>query len=373
MSTSLTEKKYWLGFCRIPGIGRVKLGHMERYFGSMENAWKASSFQLNQSGLDSNTADAIINCRRAVNPDAEAYKLEKNGIQALIYHDEDYPARLREIPDYPPVLFLKGALLASDGMGFAVVGSRVPTTYGKQVTRELAGGIAQTGLTVISGLARGVDTIAHQAALEAGGRTIAVCATGLDIIYPASNHVLAEKISRQGAIVSEYPPGTRPRPEYFPRRNRIMSGLSLGVVVTEARHESGALITARLALDYNRDVFAVPGSIYSPNSLGTNALIGEGAKLVGSVNDILEEINLFPAIPLKKAVSIKPESRTEKLLVDALATEPLHIDEIVRNTGLPASEVSSTLAMMELKGWVKQVGVMCYALSRQENLNKKVK
>jgi DNA processing protein len=367
LSTHITENKYWLGFYRIPGIGRVKLGHMEKFFGSMANAWKASSSQLSQSGLDKHTVDTIINCRHSINPDIEAEKLEKNGIRLLTYHDEDYPPRLREIPDYPPVIFVKGTLLARDEAGFAVVGSRIPTTYGKQVTRELASGLAAVGLTVISGLARGIDTIAHQAALETGGRTIAVCATGLDRVYPASNHALAQKIIEQGAIISEYPPGTRPRPEYFPRRNRIMSGMALGVVVTEARRDSGALITARLALDYNRDVFAVPGSIYSPNSFGTNYLIGEGAKLVASVNDVLEELNLFTATAKKMEISIKPESHAEKLLVGALARETLHIDEMVRSTGLPIAEVSSTLTLMELKGWIKQVGVMCYALAHPEN------
>lgn len=356
-----------MGFYRIPGIGRAKLLQMEIFFGSMDKAWKASKSQLTQCGLDYATVEKIISSRPSINPDDEKERLEKNGIRALTYHDEEYPARLKEIPDYPPVIFVKGTLVASDEIGIAVVGSRIPTTYGKQVTRELAGDIAASGVTVISGLARGVDTVAHQSALEAGGRTIAVCATGLDQVYPASNYNLAQKITRQGALVSEYPPGTRPRPEYFPRRNRIMSGVSLGVVVTEARTESGALITAKLALDYNRDVFAVPGSIYSPNSRGTNSLIGEGAKPVSSARDILAEINLFSIIDSSKDLTIKPENTTEKLIVETLAFEPRHIDEIVRSTGLPIAEVSSTLTLMELKGWIKQVGVMCYALTLPKN------
>jgi DNA processing protein len=367
LSTSLTEIKYWLGFYRIPGIGRVRIGHLEKYFGSMENAWKASPSQLGQSGLDQSATGSIIERRPSINPDDEAAMLDKLGVQALTYHDEEYPARLREIPDYPPLIFVKGTLLATDELGFAIVGSRIPSTYGKQVTRELAGDIASVGVTVISGLARGIDTVAHQAALDAGGRTIAVCATGLDRVYPASNYTLAQKIASQGAVISEYPPGTRPRPEYFPRRNRIMSGMALGVVVTEARKGSGALITAKLALDYNRDVFAVPGSIYSPNSLGTNSLIGEGAKLVTSAGDVLEEINLFPAVSSNSKNDIKAGNHTEALLLEALAKEPMHIDEMVRSTGLATSEVSSTLTLMEIKGWIVQVGVMCYALARPQN------
>lgn len=333
----------------------------------MAEAWKATEAQLTRCGLDSAIAEKIVSTRPSINPDAEAEKLEKNGIRVLTYHDEDYPARLEEIPDYPPVIFVKGTLVAGDEIGIAVVGSRIPTTYGKQVTRELAGDIAASGVTVISGLARGIDTVAHQSALKAGGRTIAVCATGLDRVYPASNYNLAQQIARQGALISEYPPGTRPRPEYFPRRNRIMSGMSLGVVVTEARAESGALITAKLALDYNRDVFAVPGSIYSPNSRGTNSLIGEGAKPVSSAGDILAEINLLSMLEKNKELLIKPENTAEKLIVETLAAEPQHIDEIVRSTGLPIAGVSSTLTLMELKGWIKQVGVMCYALTQPEN------
>ena len=329
----------------------------------MANAWEASAVELGQCGLDQATIHSISTHRPSIDLDNEAAMLTKLGIQAVVYHDDDYPGRLREIPDFPPIIFVKGELLATDEMGFAIVGSRIPTTYGKQVTREITKGIAQAGVTVISGLARGVDTVAHETALEAGGRTIAVCATGLDRVYPASNYALAQKIAKNGAIISEYPPGTRPRPEYFPKRNRIMSGMSLGVVVTEARKNSGALITAKLALDYNRDVFAVPGSIYSPNSFGTNALIGEGAKLITSARDVLEEINLFPAPEEQGMLRLEPKNHTEKMMLDVLANEPLHIDEIVRSTGLATNEVSSALTIMELKGWIVQVGVMCYALA----------
>jgi len=263
------------------------------------------------------------------------------------------------------VLYVKGSLLTEDEWCLAVVGTRRATVYGKQVTEEIVSDLARSKITIVSGLAKGIDTIAHRSALEAGGRSLAVFASGLDITYPAENERLARDIMEHGALLSEYPLGAKPRAENFPRRNRILSGLSLGVLVAEADETSGAMITARMALEQDREVFAIPGSILSPASRGTNHLIQEGAKLVRVYTDILEELNLTTVARQIEMREILPESETESLLLRHLSAEPSHIDEVCRRSGLPAATVSGTLAMMELKGLVKQVGTMNYVLSRE--------
>lgn len=359
------DVKYWVGFTNIPGIGRVRLGQLESYFGNLERAWKASPGELKRAGLDSAARRAIGQWRDKVDPDTEMAKLERFGIKVLTCNDAGYPRRLKEIYDYPPVLYQRGSLLPEDEWCLAVVGTRRATVYGKQVTAELVADLARSKITIVSGLARGIDTIAHRSALEAGGRSVAVFACGLDIVYPAENERLAREIMERGALLSEYPPGTRPRADNFPRRNRILSGLSLGVLITEAGETSGAMITARMALEQNREVFAIPGSILSPTSRGTNHLIQEGAKLVRECTDILEELNLTTVARQIEMREVLPESATESVLLKQLGAEPTHIDEVCRRSGLPAAEVSGTLAMMELKGLVKQVGTMNYVLARE--------
>ena len=253
------------------------------------------------------------------------------------------------------------------------MGTRRATVYGRQVTEEIVADLARSRITIVSGLAKGIDSVAHHSALEAGGRSIAVFACGLDIVYPAENANLARSIIQQGALISEYPLGTRPKADNFPRRNRIMSGLSLGVLIVEAGETSGAMITAHLALEQNREVFAIPGSILSPASRGTNHLIQEGAKLVRDYTDILEELNLTAVAQQIEMKEIIPASDTESLLLKQLSAEPTHIDEVCRSSGLPMSMVSSTLAMMELKGLVKQVATMSYVLAREAREEYRVK
>jgi len=365
--------KYWVGFSLIPGIGHVKFTQLENYFGSLENAWQAAPVDLKHSGLDRNSINAITSWRDKVSLEAEMEKLERYGVKVLTWHDADYPSRLKEIYDYPPVLYVRGSLLPEDEWCLAVVGTRRATVYGRQVTEEIVADLAQSRITIVSGLARGIDSIAHSSALDNGGRSIAVFACGLDVVYPAENANLARRIMQQGALISEYPLGARPKAENFPRRNRIMSGMSLGVLIVEAGETSGAMITARLALEQNREVFAVPGSILSPASRGTNHLIQEGAKLVGHYTDILEELNLTAVARQVELKEVIPASETESLLLKQLSAEPTHIDEVCRSSGLPISTVSSTLAMMELKGLVKQVGAMNYALAREVREEYRVK
>ncbi len=355
-----------MGFSIIPGIGRVKVNALESHFGDLENAWQAGAGDLRQAGLDTASVNAVVAWRPRIALDAEMEKLEWNQVRFFTYHDPEYPARLKQIYDYPPGIFVKGSLLPQDEWCLAVVGTRRATVYGRQVAEEIVADLAGSKITVVSGLARGIDSVAHRSALAAGGRTIAVFACGLDIVYPAENAALADSIVEHGAVISEYPLGTKPRAENFPRRNRIMSGISLGVLCIEADESSGAIITARQALEQDREVFAVPGSILSPTSRGTNRLIQRGeAKLVCSYTDILEELNLMTVAHQIEMKAILPENETESLLLKQLTPEPTHIDEVCRTAGLPMSAVSSTLAMMELKGLVRQVGGMSYVLARE--------
>jgi len=359
------ETKYWVGFSIVPGIGRVKLAQLENHFGSLEDAWKAGPGDLRQAGLDSGSIRAVTTWRAKISLEEEIEKLGRYNVKVFTWHDPDYPSRLKEIYDYPPIIYVRGSLLPEDEWCLAVVGTRRATVYGRQVTEELVADLAQSKITIVSGLARGIDSIAHRTALNVGGRSVAVFGCGLDVVYPSENANLARDVMQQGALVSEYPLGTRPRADNFPRRNRIMSGLSLGVLVTEAGERSGAIITAHMALEQNREVFAIPGSILSPASRGTNRLIQEGAKLVHDCTDILEELNLTAVARQMELKEVIPPSDTESLLLKQLSAEPIHIDEVCRNSGLPVPTVSSTLAMMELKGLVKQVGNMNYVLARE--------
>ncbi len=342
------------------------MGQLEKHFTSLETAWKASLGEIKRAGLDSPALRSIEQWRDRIDPDAEMEKLERQHIQVITYIDEGYPRRLKEIYDYPPILYIKGSLLPEDEWCLAVVGTRRATIYGKQVTEEMVTDLVKSKITIVSGLAKGIDTVAHRTAIQGGGRTLAVFACGLDVIYPAENNNLAKDIMEHGALISEYPLGAKPHAENFPRRNRILSGLSIGVLVTEADEDSGAMITAHDALEQDREVFAVPGSILSSSSRGTNHLIQAGeAKLVNKYTDILEELNLTTVARQIEMSEILPETETETLLIKQLSAEPSHIDEVCRKSGLPAATVSSTLAMMELKGLVKQIGTMNYVLSRE--------
>ncbi len=367
------DTKYWVGFSLTPGIGRVRISMLLNHFGSLKAAWKATAGELKQAGLDSNSIKAISNFKPKLSLESEMEKLDRYLIKVFTFKDSGYPSRLKEIYDYPPLIYVRGELLPDDEWCLAVVGTRRASVYGRQVTEEIVSDLAKSRITIVSGLAKGIDTVAHRSALEAGGRTIAVFASGLDTVYPGENAELAHRIIERGALISEYPLGTSPRPENFPRRNRIMSGLSLGVLVAEAGETSGAIITANLALEQNREVFAIPGSILSSSSWGTNHLIQEGAKLVRNSTDILEELNLTNVAQQLEIEEIIPPSESESQLLENLGAEPTHIDELCRLSGLPTSSVSSTLAMMELKGLVKQVSTMSYVLAREVRKEYQVK
>jgi len=361
----MSDLRYWIGFNRVPQIGPVRLRRLLDVFGSIDQAWHAPPANLRSVGLPRPAIDSLLYHRQRIDLDAEVARVREAGVTALTWKSDDYPQLLKEIDDAPPVLYVRGSLTEADSFAVAMVGTRHASTYGKELARKLATRLAQSGVTIVSGLALGIDGIAHRAALDAGGRTIAVLACGLDHVYPARHREMAERLVQHGALVSDYSLGTKPEARNFPPRNRIISGLSLGTVVVEAGLRSGALITLRYALEQGRETFAVPGSVHSKASEGTNAALKRGeAKLVTDVQDILEELHLTMAPQQQETRRIVPATPAEKDLLAHLGREPLHVDELVRRTGLPAAAVSSTLAMMELRGVVRRVDNTCYVLAR---------
>ncbi len=360
----MDERAYWIAFNRVPGIGPTRLTALLEMCGDTAAAWKAPIQTLQAAGLDRRSIENLLTARQQLDPGAELDKVIRRGYGVVCWNDGDYPVNLSRVPQPPPVLFVRGQLEEKDELAVAVVGTRQVSSYGREVARELGTGLARHGVTVVSGLALGVDAVAHEAAVEAGGRTIAVLGSGVDQIYPARNRKLALKVIEQGALVSEYPLGTKPEASNFPPRNRIISGLSLAVIVVEAGKRSGALITASFAAEQARDVFAVPGSILSRGSDGCNRLIQDGAFPVTSVEDLLEQLQLGNTVAHREARVTVPASPEEEIVLQHISTEPQHMNEIVRAAPLATSEVCSLLAMMELKGLVRQVGLMQYVRAR---------
>lgn len=343
----------------VPGIGPTRIRALVAHFHSAPDALSASMNALCQvPGIERVLAENIRAHGDHTFAERQLELLARRGTRLLTYWDEDYPALLKKIPDPPVLLYVEGALASSNENLLAIVGTRAPTQYGKMVAEKLSGELAARGFTIVSGLARGIDTIAHRTALKSGGRTLAVLGSGLDVMYPAENEKLAREISEHGAIISEYPFGAKPDAANFPRRNRIISGLSLGVLVIEAGVESGAMITANLALEHNREVFAVPGSIMSMKSAGPHRLISEGAKLVQNVENVLEELlgqlDFFgkPRSEDRPLPELEPKS---KRIYDLLSHEAMHIDELIRKTELSSSEAMTLLLELEFKNLVQQL------------------
>lgn len=356
---------YWIGFNYVRGIGPARLRALLDYFGSIEAAWAADVTELRDAGMDRRTIGSFTETRARLSLDVELGRLRSAGIDVFTWDDPRYPQRLLAIHDPPPVFYVLGELRPEDDWAVALVGTRTASVYGKEVARMLANDLARAGVTVVSGLARGIDAQAHEVAMAAGGRTIAVLGSGLDVIYPWEHRKLAAEIVKQGALISEYGPGVQPEASNFPARNRIISGLTRGVVVVEAGEQSGALITAGFAAEQGREVFAVPGGIFQRNSRGTNRLIRDGATPVLSAADVLEALNLTAVTEHVAAQMLFPTDETEALLLDRLSEEPTHVDEVGRETGLPIATVSGTLALMELKGLVRHVGGMNYVRARE--------
>lgn len=358
--TTGNDLPYWIGFSLLPGVGSATILKLQQVFGDLEQAWRADSPLLIEMGLSSKAASRIVSERQAIDLDRELEKLERHNVTAIAMNSPSYPKALREIQYPPAVLYVRGALLPKDEMSVAMVGTRQSTTYGRDMTRRLAEEFAGNDVTVISGLALGIDGEAHRAALAGGGRTIAVCACGLDIIYPARHRELAERIIESGALVSEYPIGVSPQAAHFPARNRIISGMSRGVIVVEAPERSGALITASFAADQGRDVFAVPGSALASSSAGCHHLIREGAALVTSASEVMTELNMGNAQTAIQARMTLPTSDSESQLYEIIGAEPRHVDEIALQSGMTIVETSSLLMTLELKGLIRQQGSQHY-------------
>ena len=356
----MDPRAYWIGFNKIKGIGSVRTKKLLDYFGDLETAWKASANELAQAGIRPSIIEAIINNRQNIELESELKQINDLGINIVTLLDDGYPLRLKSIDQPPPVLFYKGDISCVNNYAIAIVGTRQKSDYGKQVTKELSNFLVHNGITVVSGLARGIDSIAHQAALDAGGSTIAVMGCGVDIVYPPEHRTLYNQIQEMGLVVSDYPPGTQPEGINFPPRNRIISGLSMATVVVEAGERSGALITAEFALNQGREVFAVPGPIFAPHSKGTNRLIRDGAIPLNDYEDILNLLNLDQINEFRYAKKIIPENEIESLLYDTMKNDAMHINDIKSATGLSMEKVSAALVMMELKGLVKQIGNMIY-------------
>lgn len=362
-SVAPAERLAWIAWSGIAGVGPATFRRLLEHFGSAAEAWRAPVAELERYGVAARALSGLAAKRRAGWPERVVERLGALGAEALIWLDPGYPERLKQIASPPIVLYVRGDLQPTDEWAVAVVGTRRATVYGRDVTERIVGELAASGVTIVSGLARGIDSHAHRAALDAGGRTLAVLGSGIDVVYPPENARLAEAISARGAVLSEMPPGTQPEAHHFPLRNRIISGLTLAVLVVEAPEGSGALITAESALDQGRDVFAVPGNITQRSSTGTNRLIQEGAKLITCARDVLEELRLESLPQQLEMRTLLPDSPIEQRLVALLAEQPAHLDELVRASGLPAAEVSSAMAMLELKGVVRALGGQHYALA----------
>lgn len=347
-----------LSLWNTPGIGPQRLRSLMERFGSGRAVYSASVRQLCEvEGVDHATAAKIKSHADLAWAELQLKQAEKAGVTVLTFWDEGYPAMLRPLYDPPMVLFVKGERAALSGKAVAVVGTRAPSEYGQILAQKLTRELVQRGLVIVSGLARGIDTLAHQETIAAGGKTIAVLGSGVDQIYPSENRRLAASVAANGALTSEYLLGTPPDAPHFPRRNRIIAGLAVATLVVEAGESSGALITADNALEYNREVLAVPGNVTNPKSWGCNRLIQQGAKLVQTVEDVLEEIGMAGAAPQERQLNLPGValSAEAEALLNALSSEPQHIDAIAQGVGKPVFVVLAQLLELELQSLVTQL------------------
>ncbi len=357
----MTEKEYLIALSTFVTFGPQRLKLLISYFKKPSKIWNASKSELIETGMSAKTVENFISHRDNFDLDEYFKKLDSLGIKTFTLFEKDYPTNLKEIPDAPFVLYVRGNLEKSDSRSVAIVGTRMMTSYGKEVTNKFATQLANFGITIISGLALGVDAEAQRSALAAAGRTIAVLASGLDIISPYANKALAlEFIKKNGAVVSEYPLGYQPHPYDFPVRDRLISGMAKAVVVIEGRIKSGTFYTVKAAADQGKPVFAVPGPITSPTSEAPNYLIQNGAKLVTKVSEVLEELNMQTMVDPKIVEKVMPDTPEQAKILSILETEPLHLDELVRISGLQTNNISATLTIMEMKGMVVNLGQGIY-------------
>ncbi|MCX6762449.1 MAG: DNA-processing protein DprA [Candidatus Moranbacteria bacterium] len=360
MEGNQNKNIFWHAFNCVDGFGPQTFKKLLAGFAKLEEAWKSTDTDnFQQLGLTKKQIDNFFQFRQKHSSEKLFEELAKENIEILTIRDETYPSQLKEIASAPPVLYLRGNREILSNKSIAIVGSRKFTQYGQRVTENLTRDLVRAGLTIVSGLALGIDGIAHRAALDAGGFTAAVLGTGIDdaTIYPREHFNLARQIIENGgALITEQPPKTPSLKQNFPARNRIMAGLALGTLVIEAAESSGSLITAGFALEQNREVFAVPGDIFSPQSMGANLLLKRGAKLVSSATDILEEFRLSRVQPELALKLFEPKTNEEKTIWKILSNEPLHIDKISKLARLDTAAISSVLGMMEIEGAVRDMG-----------------
>jgi DNA processing protein len=362
-----TDSLYLHGLNLLPQFGPARLSVLAKNFKSFREAFEASSSQLQNAGIDAEVTSKFLALREKINLEQEQEKLEANGIKLLTFKDSSYPKLLLQIPKFPPLLYYRGKMDESEELCLAVVGTRMITTYGKMVVPQLVEPLVNSGITIVSGMAFGVDSTAHDVCIKNNNRTIAVLGGGLDDVslYPKHHQLLAQRIlDAGGALISEYPIGTPNFKQNFVARNRIISGLSMATIVIECDLESGTLITARHALDQNRQVYAVPGPIYSPQSQGPNNLLKMGAKPVTKAEDVLEDLNL-KTLPQQQSVqSSFGDSKEETTVLKLLNHQPVIINELIKQSGLDAGAVTSALTFLEMKGKVRNLGGQQYVLSR---------
>jgi DNA processing protein len=363
MQRDLEEYFYWLALKSVPGVGNQTFRRLLTRFGTPENVFKAPPEELFAvEGISPRVVSGIRNFKGGDWIRKELAEVKRRGFHLISFADDEYPGYLRQIHDPPPILYINGEHMPEIGPAIGIVGSRHATQYGIAMTRELSSGLVESGLTVVSGMARGIDTAAHEGALTAHGKTVAVLGCGLGTIYPPENEKLYHKIAEQGAVISEFPIHAMPEAHHFPIRNRIISGMSLGTLIVEATTRSGSLITAQCAMEQGREVFAVPGSVRSFKSTGTHQLIKQGAKLVENVTDIIEELDpiLHPQnICAKKEANnagvLAALSGEERRVLEALTLYPIHIDTIIRQLSLNPGEASGILLQLEIKGVAEQM------------------
>ena len=356
------HQQYWLGLHLVPNFGIVRTSQLLARFESAEALWREPDASLMRLNLPATLLRHFCEARRSIDLDSAMEAIERAGASLVTLDDDTYPELLRQLSDRPLLLYVRGQLQAEDEKCLAVVGTRKASKYGWDIANHLATQLASHRITIVSGLAQGIDAAAHRGALSAGGRTIALVGTGIDNVYPRENTGLAEEIEANGAIVSEMPLGAKPLAKNFPQRNRLISGMSLGVLVAEAPTRSGALNTVSHALDQGREVFAVPHNVFSLSGRGCNQLIQDGAKLVADVDDILDELNVshIKAQTRIQTERLQPADATEDVILKQLSADPVHVDEIVRGTQLPTATVTSALTMLELKGLAESAGPMQY-------------
>ncbi|MCC6673686.1 MAG: DNA-protecting protein DprA [Thermomicrobiales bacterium] len=358
-SSSFEERQALVALSQVSHIGPVRLGRLRDHFGSLDLAWEAAAGDL-RGVLDERACREVLLARERISPAEVMERIAKSGAEVITVLDDVYPRILREIPGPPPVLYVRGMLPLQDEPTVAIVGTRRATSYGREAATRIASELAAAGVTIVSGLAKGIDGFAHRAALESAGRTVAVMASGVDIIYPPEHRQLAERIVESGALVSDYPPGAKPDAPNFPARNRIISGLSLATIVIEAPSRSGALITVGFAADQGRDVYAVPGSILSAASEGSNRLLRQGAIPLTSAADLLEDLKLAPSVVEEPEQIAFPMTDDERSLYALVTSEPQHIDELAYGAGFTIAAASALLTMLELKGLVINAGAQHY-------------